>query len=62
MPILLQTDVNGNTFYSYGLNGKPYYFKTILGARRAYQKAAKQGRAISISKARSKGHYIPPQK
>lgn len=39
--------------FRYGATGKVYYGK---GAR---AKAAKQGRAISISKARKAGHRIP---
>ena len=39
--------------YKWGSSGKTYRGK---GAR---AKAAKQGRAISISKARAKGHKIP---
>ncbi len=42
--------VNG---YRFGKSGKTYRGK---GAKK---KAAKQGRAISISKDRSKGHKIP---
>lgn len=38
--------------YKYGRTGKPYYGK---GAK---AKAAKQGRAIAISKARRRGHKI----
>jgi hypothetical protein len=42
--------------YKYGKGGKVYRGK---GAK---AKAAKQGRAIAISKARSKGHRIPKKK
>jgi hypothetical protein len=42
--------------YKYGSSGKTYYGK---GAK---AKAAKQGRAIAVSKARKKGHRIPKKK
>ena len=42
--------------YQYGPTGKIYRGK---GAK---AKAAKQGRAISISKARASGHKIPKKK
>jgi len=42
--------------YRWGKSGK------IYKGRGAKQKAAKQGRAISLSKARRKGHKIPKKK
>ena len=62
MPVTLRIDQIGRTFYQYGDTGKPYYFTTVIGAKKAYNKATKQGRAISISKARSHGYVIPEKK
>jgi Family of unknown function (DUF6496) len=42
--------------YKYGDSGKTYYGK---GAK---AKAAKQGRAIALSKARAKGHKVPKKR
>ena len=53
MPIILVRKKGRIIGYKYGDTGKLYRGK---GAR---EKAVKQGRAISISKARQSGHNIP---
>jgi hypothetical protein len=52
MPIM-KCQSKGNSGYKYGASGHCYPGKS------GKAKAAKQGRAISISKARAAGHHIP---
>ncbi len=44
MPVRHGKDLKGE-YYSWG-NQKRYYFKTAIGAHRAFMKAEKQGKAI----------------
>jgi hypothetical protein len=48
MPIKLHKQGN-RYYYQYGTTGHKYYFTTPIGAKRAYNKALKQTRAIKIS-------------
>jgi hypothetical protein len=51
MPVNLGKDTKGK-FYRYGTTGAKYYFTGPITQKRAYELAARQGRAIQASKAR----------
>lgn len=54
MPVRPSGSKGGHTCYKWGTAGKRYCGS---GAK---AKAARQGVAISLSKARAKGHKVPP--
>ena len=56
MPIILSKDKKGE-YYSYGISGKKYHFKTESGKKRAYNKCLRQMRAIKQSE-NEKGYNI----
>lgn len=53
MPVQQGTEMKDGVkyhYYKWGDNGKKYYFKTSKGETAAYNKAARQGRAIERAK------------
>lgn len=48
MPINNREDKKGR-YYQYGESGKKYYYHTVIGKERAYQKALRQAQAIKAS-------------
>lgn len=54
MPVHSGVDNIKGHYFQYGTKGKKYYYKTVIGKKRAYTKAIKQGQAIEISRHRKK--------
>lgn len=54
MPIYLKNDSKGD-YYQYNETGAKYYFKTLAGQKRAYNKALRQMRSIK-EKEKHKGN------
>lgn len=63
MPVQHGTDTKGHYFQWGGQ--KKYYYTTAQGAQIAYARACKQGRAIELAQARTKGVWagevLPPK-